>query len=215
MEKFEEDMLTEKYSESVVLEGFEEFSKHITDRKKAFDELQKERIKQDLNFAIRNKLFRNDKQWPYEAHLEEYNRKWNADEFLIAKKYGHKEKQPTTKEKFEEFKKQFGNSEQVFEKIVKPDKKEKFDIDAKQEEFLEFKKQFQTELKQKTNEKPSKENSSKTEPDLTAKQEKFSEAINQSKDNKKAADKTRQNEAKELFVKEMKQATKKAPEIGD
>ncbi|MFD0750626.1 hypothetical protein ACFQZS_10760 [Mucilaginibacter calamicampi] len=132
----EEAQLVNKYGRDIVDLGYGDFQEYINKRKKAFDDLTNEKIKQDINYAQYNKDFKDNKKWPYDEHLKSHNAKWDAEEITIAENHGYmppeKDKETLKKEAFAEFKKQFDGLEKGLNKD-----------NPLKETFEDFKKNFE------------------------------------------------------------------------
>jgi len=139
MELEEEKALIAKYGEQIVLNGYEEFEKHIRDRKKSLEKLNQRKIDEDGKYAVFRKNFGGNARFDYDGLLKEHNKSEDAKEAGIAKKYSEKEKESLSKEEkkaqfIENFKDLEETKEEVQAKNEKP-KDQEPDSTAKHEQI--------------------------------------------------------------------------------
>jgi|GEM_PF-2817602 len=148
----EEAELFKKYGEDLVLQHYEKFDMLMLDRSRAIEKLNQENIKQRINFAEFRRIGGGNKEWDFEGHLKEMNKRFDADELAIAKDAGLKEKELTREQKIA-LMREITGKEPVKEKVTVKEKKTLFDLDSKQDDFMTKLKEAKERSIQKENNK--------------------------------------------------------------
>jgi len=120
-----ESKLIEKYGEQVVIEGYAEFDKLGREREIALGKLRDDNTKEQIKYSFFNKNFTTKRGYDYEGHLKELNKKFDAKELKLARKYDFKEKEDALEKKREvalKFKEQKDDIEKDHSKLTKEEK---------------------------------------------------------------------------------------------